>query len=50
MEADEEPHACAFWRVLGFSIMGIPHLLYHEESVMCSFSFDSCFLMNLLYV
>lgn len=36
--------------MLGFSMMGIPSLLHHEESVKCSFSFDSCFLMNLLYV
>lgn len=50
MEANEEPHALGFWGVLGFSMMGVPPLLYHEESVMCSLSFDSCFLMNLLYV
>lgn len=35
------------WGELGFSMMGIPPLLYHEESVKWSFSFGSCFLMHL---
>lgn len=51
MESVGEPRDLAFWGVLGFSMMEVfpPHP-DNEQSLKCSISFDSCFLINLLYV
>lgn len=46
-----EARDLAFWGVLGFSMIGIffpPSII--NVSIKCSVSFDSCLLINLLYV